>query len=191
MEPRISIVEGLIVLCILGFYVAIAAAIVLWWRQRSKARQAELGDVREWQRDNFRITTDQTTMDAGAIREMLSRAYWWSSGIDRETVERAIRYSLCFGLFDGERQIGYLRYATDHTRFAYLMDVYVLEEYRGQGLGTWLVGSSLEHPDIARCRRLLLTTHNAQGFYRQFGFGELPHPEHWMERFRESSASQS
>ncbi|MCB0245131.1 MAG: GNAT family N-acetyltransferase [Anaerolineae bacterium] len=190
MEPRISIVEWLIVVCLVGFYAAAAAAIVLWWRQRDRRRQVELADVREWQRDNFRITTDTTAMDLDAIHAMLTRAYW-SPGIDRETVQRAMRHSLCFGMFDGTRQIGYLRYATDRTRFAYLMDVYVLEEYRGQGLGVWLVGSSLEHPDISRCRRLLLTTRDAHDLYRKFDFTELPHPEHWMERFRESSASQS
>ncbi|MCB0229133.1 MAG: hypothetical protein KDH90_08395, partial [Anaerolineae bacterium] len=81
MEPRISIVEWLIVVCLVGFYAAAAAAIVLWWRQRDRRRQVELADVREWQRDNFRITTDTTAMDLDAIHAMLTRAYW-SPGID-------------------------------------------------------------------------------------------------------------
>lgn len=190
MEPRISILEGLIVLCILGFYMAMAAAIVFWWRRRNRTRQTELTNVREWQRDSFRITSDPKAMDLDAIHAMMTRAYW-SLGIDKDTVQRTMRYSLCFGLFDGERQIGYLRYATDRTRFAYLMDVFVLEDYRGRGLGTWLVASSLEHPDIARCRRLLLTTKDAQEFYRQLGFSELSHPERWMDRYREEGAAQN
>ncbi len=140
----------------------------------------------EWQRGAYRVTTDRKVMDVDAIHAFLTRSYW-SPGISRELVERAMNYSLCFGLFEHDRQIGFARYATDHTRFAYLMDVYVLEGYRGQGLGQWLIACTLEHPDIARCRRLLLTTRDAHELYRRYGFSELPNPERWMERFVETS----
>ena len=184
MEPGIAPAEVLIVLCIPGIFVATGAAIVVWWRRSGRAHQAGAADALEWQRGDFRITTDQNAMDVDAIHAFLTRSYW-SPGISRELVERAMGYSLCFGLFDHDRQIGFARYATDHTRFAYLMDVYVLEDYRGQGLGQWLIACTLEHPDIARCRRLLLTTRDAHELYHRFGFAELPNPERWMERFTE------
>ena len=171
---------------VLSIDVAVAAAAVLWWRGRSAGAPADGVPVREWQRGAFNITTDRKAMDLDAIHAFLTRSYW-SPGISRELVEQAIRYSLCFGLFDGDRQIGFARYATDHTRFAYLMDVYVLESYRGRGLGQWLIACTLEHPSIARCRRLLLTTRDAHELYRRYGFTELPAPERWMERFREDS----
>lgn len=186
MEPRTVVTLGVIMALVLSIDIAVAAAAVLWWRSRSAGAPADSAPVREWQRGAFHITSDRTAMDVAAIHAFLTRSYW-SPGIERALVERAIRHSLCFGLFDGERQIGFARYATDQTRFAYLMDVYVLEEYRGQGLGQWLVACTLEHPSIARCRRLLLTTRDAHELYRRYGFTELPAPERWMERFRDDS----
>ena len=188
MEPRTVVTLGVIMAFVLSIDVAVAAAAVLWWRSRSAGAPADGVPVRDWQRGAFTVTSDRKAMDVAAIHGMLSRSYW-SPGISRELVERAMRYSLCFGLFDGDRQIGFARYATDHTRFAYLMDVYVLEDYRGRGLGQWLVACTLEHPSIARCRRLLLTTRDAQELYRRYGFTEMSAPERWMERFREDSAT--
>lgn len=175
---------------VLSIDVAIGAAAILWWRSRSAGAQSAVVPVREWQRGAYHITTDRKAMDVDAIHAFLTRSYW-SPGITRDLVERAMQHSLCFGLFEHDRQIGFARYTTDHTRFAYLMDVYVLEDFRGQGLGQWLVACTLEHPSIARCRRLLLTTRDAHELYRRYGFTELPNPERWMERFHEDSTTQS
>ena len=101
----------------------------------------------------------------------LTRSYW-STGIPFETVARAARNSLCFGLYEkaGGRQVGLTRVVTDHATFAYLCDVYVLEEHRGRGLGKLLIGTAMSHPALTGARRAMLGTRDAHGLYRQFGF---------------------
>lgn len=139
--------------------------------------------LEEHHRDGFLISTDPALLDAQVIHAFLTRAYW-SEGIPLETVRRALQGSLCFGLYDGSRQIGLARVITDSTTFAYLCDVYVLEEYRGQGLGHWLIGCVIESPQLQGLRRWMLVTRDAHGLYRQAGFSELASPEGYMEIVR-------
>jgi GNAT superfamily N-acetyltransferase len=96
-------------------------------------------------------------------------------------VDRSIDGSLCFGLFEDGRQIGFARVITDAATFAYLADVYVLESHRGRGLATWLMKSILAHPDLQGLRRWMLVTRDAHGLYRKVGFSDLAHPERIME----------
>jgi GNAT superfamily N-acetyltransferase len=134
----------------------------------------------ERKRDSFCISTDRTRLDTHAIQFYLSRAYW-CEGIPIETVAKAIDNSLCFGLFDGARQIGLARVVTDQATFAYLCDVYVLEEYRGQGLGKWLMEAVRDHPDLQNLRRFALVTRDAHGLYEKFGFTGLKDATRHME----------
>jgi len=99
----------------------------------------------------------------------LSRAYW-SEGIPRHVIVKSVEGSICFGIFDGSRQIGLARVITDKATFAYLCDVYVLEEYRGQGLSKWLMEAVRSHPDLQNLRRFVLVTRDAHGLYEKFGF---------------------
>lgn len=133
------------------------------------------------QRDGFTVSDDPARLDPAAIHAYLTRSYW-AKGIPRETVERSIRGSLGFGLYDeaaGE-QIGFARVVTDRAAFAYVCDVYVLEEYRGRGLGVWLMECVLDHPDLQGLRRWLLTTQDAHGLYEKVGFVRAPFPERFM-----------
>lgn len=134
----------------------------------------------EWKRDNLLVTTNPDRMDVDAIHAFLSRAYW-SVGIPRETVARAVQHSLCFGLFDGAAQVGLARLVTDHATFAYLCDVYVLESHRGRGLGKWLIECVMAHPALPGLRRIMLVTNDAHGLYRRFGFVEPSDPQKLME----------
>ena len=118
------------------------------------------------------ISCDPARQDVDAIHAYLTRSYW-AAGISRERVARSIDQSLCFGLFDGARQIGFARVVTDATTFGYLADVYVLEEYRGRGLGKRLMEAVRAHPDLADLRRFVLWTRDAHGLYEQFGFARL------------------
>lgn len=118
-----------------------------------------------------------------AVIDMLSRAYW-ALGRPRERTERAIRNSMVFGVYEGEKQVGLARVVTDQAVFAYLCDVFVLEEYRGQGVGKWLLETIFNHPDLQGLRRWALATKDAHELYRVYGFDALTHPEGWMERFR-------
>jgi GNAT superfamily N-acetyltransferase len=136
-----------------------------------------------FEREGYLISTDPAKCDRDAIHAYLVRAYW-CEGIPRETMERAIANSLCFALFRGKAQIGFARVITDSATYAYLCDVYVLEDYRGKGLGKWLMECVMAHPALQGLRRFSLATRDAHGLYRQFGFRELSKPESMMEILR-------
>jgi GNAT superfamily N-acetyltransferase len=96
-------------------------------------------------------------------------------------VETAIDHSLNFGLYLKEQQIGYARVITDFASIAYLGDVYVLPEFRGQGLSKWLMQTIMEYPDLQGLRRWILSTADAHGLYKQFGWKPVACPDRWME----------
>jgi GNAT superfamily N-acetyltransferase len=132
-------------------------------------------------RGEYAISTDPARLDVDAIHAYLTRSYW-AEGIPIDVVRRSIAGSLCFGLYHGERQVGFARVISDRATFAYLADVYVLEEHRGRGLGVWLVGFIMRHPDLQGLRRWSLATRDAHELYRKFGWTELKSPDRWMER---------
>jgi GNAT superfamily N-acetyltransferase len=139
--------------------------------------------VAEYSKGQYSITTDARKLDVDAMHAYLSRSFW-AKGIPRETVAKAVANSLCFGLFDGANQIGLARVVTDRATFAYLCDVYVLETYRGQGLGKWLIETVMAHPDLQGLRRFQLVTRDAHGLYSRHGFDAPAHPDRQMEIFR-------
>ena len=134
----------------------------------------------QWRKGDFHVTTNLGQMDLDAIHMFLCDSYW-AEGIPRATVEKSIRNSLCFGLFCRAAQIGFARVVSDYTTFAYLADVFVLPEYRGQGLAKWLMECIMSHPELQGLRRWLLVTRDAHGLYAKFGFKPLAHPERLME----------
>jgi GNAT superfamily N-acetyltransferase len=113
---------------------------------------------------------------------MLTRAYW-AKERSREHTERAFANSLVFGVYEGERQIGFARVVSDYAIFAYLCDVFIHEDYRGRGLSKWLMETIHGHPDLQGLRRWALITSDAHGLYQQFGWSLLANPERWMEKF--------
>lgn len=133
----------------------------------------------------YEISSDPTRLDIDAIHAYLTRSYW-SPGIPRDIVARAVAHSLCFGVYreaSGE-QVGFARVVTDHTTFAYLCDVYVLEEHRGHGLGKRLMRTFMEHPAVTGARRVMLATRDAHGLYRQYGFVDTTANVNLMEIVR-------
>jgi GNAT superfamily N-acetyltransferase len=120
---------------------------------------------------DYEISTDNARLDLRAVHAYLFRSYW-SPGIPLETVERAARNSLCFGIYEkaSGAQVAFTRVVTDYATFAYLCDVYVLEEHRGRGLSKWMLSETMAHPALAGARRAMLATRDAHGLYRQFGF---------------------
>ena len=134
----------------------------------------------DWTRDGFTISTDRDRLDRGLIHEFLRRSYW-AAEVPRSVVDRSIENSLCFGLYEGDRQIGFARVITDSATFAYVSDVFVLESHRGRGLSKWLMEVLMGHPDLQGLRRWMLATADAQGLYRRFGFHPPEKPEMLME----------
>ena len=133
----------------------------------------------ETHREGFTISTDTDRLDLDAITAMLSRAYW-AEGRTREMIARSLQHSLTFGMYHGTRQVGLARVVSDYTTFAWLCDVFILEGYRGQGLGKWLLETVHGHPQLGGTRRWMLATRDAHGLYKQFGWVSLTPPERWM-----------
>lgn len=129
--------------------------------------------------NNFIISTDKRKIDIDYVHDFLSNSYW-SPGVPMETVKKAMQGSLCFGVYDNDKQIGYARMVTDTATFAYLADVFIDENYRGNGLGKWLVKVILAHPDMQGLRRILLATKDAHTLYEQLGFTSINNPERYM-----------
>lgn len=134
-------------------------------------------DVCQWTKGAFHITTDKTAQDIPAIHRYLTRSMW-AAGIDEQTVRDSVENSLNFGLFEGEKQIGFARFITDYATFAYLCDVYVLEDYQGNNLGGWLVECCQSHPVSARLRRMVLFTTTAPWLYEKFGYEPVNRPDY-------------
>jgi GNAT superfamily N-acetyltransferase len=136
----------------------------------------------EWRRGEYLISTEQARLDIEVIHDYLSNSSYWAAGRSLETVRRSVENSLAFGLYRGEQQVGFARVITDYATFAWLADVFVLEQFRGQGLAKWLIEVILSHPQLQGFRRWVLATKDAHELYRPFGFNELRLPERWMER---------
>lgn len=137
-----------------------------------------------WKRpDGYEISTDRARVDRDLTHRFLSEESYWSPGVARDVVERAIDQSIVFGLYqhaDGA-QVGFARVVTDRATFAWLCDVFVLPEHRGNSLGKWLIECVIAHPELQGLRRLLLGTRDAQGLYAQYGFTPVA-PDRLMER---------
>jgi len=136
----------------------------------------------EWQRDGFTISTDPARLDLDGVHGYLSASYW-AHGIPRDVFERSVRHALCFGVYEGARQVGFARVVTDFATVAYVGDVFVLEAWRGRGLSRWLMEVIGGHPDLQGFRRWILLTRDAHGLYKKFGFTPLADPTRWMERW--------
>ncbi|MGH9943432.1 MAG: GNAT family N-acetyltransferase [Pyrinomonadaceae bacterium] len=136
----------------------------------------------DWHRDAFTISDERERLDLPFIHKFLTTQTYWATGRSLETVARSIAHSHPFGVYQDGRQIGFARVVTDYATFAWLADVFVLDEFRGRGLGKWLVESILAHPELQGFRRWVLATKDAHELYRRFGFDSLKRPERFMER---------
>ncbi len=130
--------------------------------------------------NNFSISTDKSKLDLSMIHDFLKSSYW-AKDIPIAVVEKSIANSFCFGVYEDNKQVGFARVITDYATFAYLADVFVLEAYRGQGLGKLLVQSILEHPELQGLKKWFLGTRDAHELYRQYGFQKSAIPEIYME----------
>ena len=131
------------------------------------------------------ISTDRSRLDIAYVHRYLSEECYWAIGRSRAVVEKSIANSLCFGVYDGDRQMGFARVVTDYATFAWLCDVFVDAAYRGQGIGKRLVETVVAHPGLQGMRNFVLATRDAHELYRQHGgFEALPAPERWMARPR-------
>lgn len=136
-------------------------------------------EIHHERQNGILISTDKSKLDVTTVHDFLRTSYW-AKDILISVVEKSINNSLCFGVYDFDKQIGFARVISDYATFAYFADVFILEAYRGQGLGKWLVKSILEYSELQNIRTWLLSTADAHGLYQQFGFKNLPSPERMM-----------
>lgn len=138
----------------------------------------------------YKISTDKALLDVDMIYNYLNDESYWAQGIPREKLEKAIANSLCFGVYEADKQVGFARVITDNATFAYICDVFILATFRKKGLSKWLVQTIVNHSDMQGLRRWSLATADAQGLYSQFGFTQIIKPERWMEIFTPYSKPQ-
>ena len=141
-----------------------------------------------WTRGPYLVSDERERLDLERIHAFLTRSSYWAIGISRELVARSIEHSLPFGLYrvDGPRplQVGFARVTTDRATFAYLGDVFVVEEERGKKLARFLLECVHAHPELQGLRRWLLVTRDAQGLYSRLGWNVVAEPERIMEIVR-------
>ncbi|MFP7296497.1 GNAT family N-acetyltransferase [Neobacillus niacini] len=142
-----------------------------------------------WEKDGFTISTERQYLDIKVIHHFLSADSYWARGITMEKVMKSIeKSSICFGMYEGDpskedrKQIGFVRAVTDFVRFAWIMDVFVLPEYRGRGLSKWMMETMVTQSELRDVRKMMLCTYDAHGLYEQYGFQTLEDPEIFMQR---------
>jgi GNAT superfamily N-acetyltransferase len=142
---------------------------------------------------NYVISSDPTWLDIDVVWRFLSEESYWARGVPREIVAKSVAHSIPFGVYQVgpkdepgsvRKQVGFARVTTDRATFAYLGDVFILAEHRGQGLSKRLIQIVLAHPELQGLRRWLLVTADAHTLYRQFGFSLVARPERMMEVHR-------
>ena len=130
---------------------------------------------------SLHLSFEQVDQQIDVIHGYLSQSYW-AEGIPRPTVEKAVANSLCVGAFDKGAQVGFARLITDRATFAYLADVFVLEDHRGKGIARAMLEALDAHPELQGLRRWVLFTRDMQPLYAQHGWQAYPHPERLMVR---------
>ncbi|MGB5460492.1 MAG: GNAT family N-acetyltransferase [Eudoraea sp.] len=132
----------------------------------------------------FRISTDIREMDIDLVHDYLSKQSYWAKGRGKEEVVKSMENSICFAVFDGNAQIGFARLVTDYVVFAWLMDVFVINEYKNKGVGRFLMDFIMNLPEIKEVNGFGLRTKDAHGFYIKYGFHQISEPETWMQKIR-------
>lgn len=123
-----------------------------------------------WQKNEFSISTDKSLLDVDVIFKFISCESYWGQGRGRELIQKTIDNSTyCFGVYQGTKQVGFARVVSDLATFGFLADVFILSDYRGQGLGKWLLQTIINHPELAKIKRLTLFT-KTPDFYYDAGF---------------------
>ena len=145
-------------------------------------KMERMNDSRSFRRGAYEISTERARLDLAVIHRWLEQSSYWAAGIPLPTLRRAIQNSLPFGVYHEGALVGFARVITDYATFAYVGDVFVLEEHRGKGLSKWLMEVIAEDSRLAGFRRWMLATRDAHGLYAQSGFVPLSAASRWMEK---------
>jgi GNAT superfamily N-acetyltransferase len=127
------------------------------------------------------VSTDKSKLDVPFIQNFLKDIYW-AAGRTIDEVQTTIDSSFCFGIYSDEKQIGFCRVITDYVVFAYVMDVFIIDEHRGKGYSLILINAMMAEPKLQHVKIWRLATSDAHFLYEKFGFNSLAHPEKMMEK---------
>lgn len=128
----------------------------------------------------YTISADKSKLNISVIHQYLSQEAYWCLNIPLDIVQRSIENSACFGVYQGDNQVGFARVITDFATFGYLADVFILPEHRGLGLSKQLMTFIMAYLPLQGLRRIMLVTRDAHGLYEQFGFQPIDSPENTM-----------
>ena len=138
-----------------------------------------------WENGYFSCSTDKSKLQLEIIHHYLSEKSYWAKGRSMKKIKTSIENSECFGIYNKEKQVGFARVVSDFAIYGYILDVFVLEDERGKGLGKWLMHCIMNHPKLTEIHRWMLGTEDAHGLYKQFGFTPLKKVQIHMERVPE------
>lgn len=144
--------------------------------------------VYEYKKNDYLITTDKRKLQTKVIHHFLTNSYW-DKGCSFEVVKKKIKNSFCYGIYHNKKQIGFCRIISDFVAFSYLLDVFVIEEYRGRGLSKWLMSCVMKQPALSKTESWMLKTADAHGLYEKFGFKVASNPEKIMEKKTETKGT--
>lgn len=133
--------------------------------------------------NEYVISTDKERLDLAMIHDFLANQSYWAKGIPFEVMKKSIENALCFGVYHQDKQVGFARVVTDYATIAYVGDLFIIEPYRGRGLGKRLVKTIIDHPELEGLRLWLLGTRDAHDLYRKYGFkkvAETPAADRFM-----------
>ena len=137
--------------------------------------------ILEFQKEDYSISTDPTKLDIDVIHDFLTNSYW-AKNIPIGVVQKSVDNCLNYGMYIDNALVGYARVVTDYSTFAYLADVFIIEEHRGKGLSKWLMDSILSHPELQFIRTWMLKTQDTHGLYEKYGFTAPEKPDTIMEK---------
>ena len=131
--------------------------------------------------EQYQINTNKNELDIEFIHQYLSKKSYWAKGRSIETVKASIENSMCFGVYNDTQQIAFARVVTDYSVFAWVLDVFVIEEFQNKGIGKKLMNYIMEHPKLSNLQRWGLNTWDAHELYKKYGFKAINKPEIYME----------
>ncbi len=131
--------------------------------------------------NGYLISTDKSKLNLDMIHQFLANESHWARNIPADRVKKSIENSLCFGLYFEDKQIGFARVISDYSTIAYLGDLFILKEHRGQGLSRWMLEVIMNHPDLSGLKRWILVSKEAHDVYQQYGWAMVARPVNWVE----------
>ncbi len=130
---------------------------------------------------SYIVSTDKSKLDIQLIHDYLNNVSYWAKGRSIPTIRKSIENSLCFGVYVDSKQVGFGRIVTDYSVFAWIMDVFIIDDYKGRGIGKQLMDSMMSHSELRNLQRWGLATSDAHGLYEKYGFGLIKNPGKFME----------